>query len=496
LSGWGNICYPGSLNPTEKHNVLLQGALKLAVVIPFHKSRLKIAPYGSLLAKVDTKGRDWNNTLEPAIGMELKIPMGKLSLGGQALCTISSCVRDQPRWRIALSIVVQKLLMPRRHIMTRPTCGFLTYLQIATCWAIACNQLIGIPYFYRAHVFIAQCQGDILRKFYSNKRTLTRFTIVASLLFLQTTNLAAQTDIRNDNTDYQKPLDQVEDLSSRTSVSGASVTERGVLSLTGKRNVDYASLAGIRDVRDLILEDSDIVDLTPIAKMRGVEMLSLSGTKVTDLTPLSRLKSLRYLYLNGSDVTDLKPLAKMTWLEDIGVDFTLVEDLTPLEKLNNLRRLSVQGTLVSDITPLAKMKNITWLNLSDSLVSDISVIRNFKEMHELSLAGTLTEDISSLAALKAMRILHLDGTYVTDLTPLAKLDELTELSLGLTSVEDVSPLADLKNLRLVDLSVTSVSDISPLANLEKLRELRLNGSEVTDTSPLNGLLGKGLRIKK
>jgi hypothetical protein len=86
LSGWGNIRYPGALDPTETHNALAQGALKLAMVIPLRRSKLKIAPYGALLAKADIKGRPWNNTVEPSLGIDLKIPIGKggvLSLGAK-----------------------------------------------------------------------------------------------------------------------------------------------------------------------------------------------------------------------------------------------------------------------------------------------------------------------------------------------------------------------------------------------------------------------------
>lgn len=84
LSGWGNIRYPGSLDLSEKHNPLIQGALKLTMSIPLPHTKLKIAPYGALLAKADKKGRPWNNTVEPSIGIDLKIPIGKgggLSLG-------------------------------------------------------------------------------------------------------------------------------------------------------------------------------------------------------------------------------------------------------------------------------------------------------------------------------------------------------------------------------------------------------------------------------
>lgn len=86
LSGWGNIRYPAALDPFEKHNALIQGALKLSMIIPLRHSKLKIGPYGALLAKADIKGRPWNNSVEPSLGVDLKIPIGEggvLSLGAK-----------------------------------------------------------------------------------------------------------------------------------------------------------------------------------------------------------------------------------------------------------------------------------------------------------------------------------------------------------------------------------------------------------------------------
>ncbi len=88
LSGWANYRYPGSLHATEKHNGLLQGSLKLAVSVPFKDTRMAIAPFMSIKAKADHKGRAFNNVLEPAIGIDLKIPFrqsGEIAVGTKAV---------------------------------------------------------------------------------------------------------------------------------------------------------------------------------------------------------------------------------------------------------------------------------------------------------------------------------------------------------------------------------------------------------------------------
>ena len=88
LSGWANYRYPGSLHSSEKNNGLLQGSIKFAVSSPLGTSKLALAPYVSLKAKADHKGRSFNNIVEPAVGVDLKIPFkngGDISVGAKSV---------------------------------------------------------------------------------------------------------------------------------------------------------------------------------------------------------------------------------------------------------------------------------------------------------------------------------------------------------------------------------------------------------------------------
>lgn len=75
LSGWANFRHPGSLHLSERTNGQFQAFVKLAAAIPYRTTGLEVVPFVSVLAKADQKGRDFNNRFEPAIGVELKIPV-------------------------------------------------------------------------------------------------------------------------------------------------------------------------------------------------------------------------------------------------------------------------------------------------------------------------------------------------------------------------------------------------------------------------------------
>lgn len=86
LSGWANYRGPGSLHDSERKNGQLQASFKLAVVMPYRETKLKFAPFISVMAKADQLGRAFNNTFEPAIGLDLKIPIsggGSIAVGAK-----------------------------------------------------------------------------------------------------------------------------------------------------------------------------------------------------------------------------------------------------------------------------------------------------------------------------------------------------------------------------------------------------------------------------
>jgi hypothetical protein len=86
LSGWSKLRYPGSLDPFERKNLLAQGAYKLSLAIPLRKNKLAISPFASVGFTADTKGRSWNNKLEPAVGLAVNLPLGphgELALGAK-----------------------------------------------------------------------------------------------------------------------------------------------------------------------------------------------------------------------------------------------------------------------------------------------------------------------------------------------------------------------------------------------------------------------------
>ena len=67
----------------------------------------------------------------------------------------------------------------------------------------------------------------------------------------------------------------------------------------------------------LVLEDSNISDLTPLTQLTLLRELYLSNNNISDVTPLTQLTLLRELDLSNNSISDLTPLAQLTLLTEL-----------------------------------------------------------------------------------------------------------------------------------------------------------------------------------
>lgn len=124
-------------------------------------------------------------------------------------------------------------------------------------------------------------------------------------------------------------------------------------------------------VTHLILDQSKIVDLTPVKQMPLIE-LSIRATRISDLSPLKG-KHLYAIDLRESQVTDISPLEGMP-LDMLDLTFTKVSDIAPIERIPSLETLFLSFSSVTDITIVAK-KHLTRLYLPDTIPVGMEALR-------------------------------------------------------------------------------------------------------------------------
>ena len=174
-------------------------------------------------------------------------------------------------------------------------------------------------------------------------------------------------------------------------------------------------------------------------QLRHLERLPQS---IADIT------ALRIVLLQNTKVADLAPLAAQTRLACLRLDGTPVVDIAPLAGLTELQILSLDGTKGVDFALLAGHTALQALSLGGTWVSDLAVLAGLTSLQSLWLGGTQVVDLAPLSGLTALRNLSLSNTRVADLVPLSGLAVLETLWLGGTQVADLAPLS--RMTRMID----------------------------------------------
>lgn len=121
---------------------------------------------------------------------------------------------------------------------------------------------------------------------------------------------------------------------------------------------DLTPISNLIHIEGLRVAHSQFVDLKQLAKLTALDQLDLGVTPVRDLTPLGANNvNITELSLDDTQVTDLGPLAKLTKLEKLSIKNTLVTDVSPLAKLTHLKRLDVAGCALTNVDTLASLRS-------------------------------------------------------------------------------------------------------------------------------------------
>ncbi|MFH0909910.1 MAG: sigma-70 family RNA polymerase sigma factor [Planctomycetota bacterium] len=293
------------------------------------------------------------------------------------------------------------------------------------------------------------------------------------------------------------------------------------LRLVRMGKIKLGSLAKLKKLHGITLEDTQPADLTPLEGLESLRILWLTRTGISDLTPLRGLVSLRSLYYMDNQSPDPAPLkdlvnleslsiqpffdqkagtigtiepvdpaflAKLTNLQELQLPGIKGSALAPFQDLVFLQELEIQNPEITDLTPLRKLTQLTKLDVSTTAVNDLAPLQNMKYLQELSLYKTQVRDLTPLKGLNYLRYLFLTGTPVSDLSPLTNLPRLATLLLNNTKVSDITPLRNMKSLRSLYLNNTQVADLTPLQNVKTLKILQLRQTKITDLTPLKNLV--------
>ena len=142
------------------------------------------------------------------------------------------------------------------------------------------------------------------------------------------------------------------------------------LVLSGCTNTkDFSALRSersLRSMKELEVTNCSFSDTAVLGRFEQLTFLVLDGTEVKDLTPFPNMKNLAWISLYGTQVSNISPLSRLEQLQILIISETQVRDLKPLSGLTTLHYLDIVGTNVTDLSPIAGLP-LEYLSVSKSL---------------------------------------------------------------------------------------------------------------------------------
>jgi len=238
-------------------------------------------------------------------------------------------------------------------------------------------------------------------------------------------------------------------------------------------NLDF--IRSFPNVKELILDENGISDLTPLQDLSSLVSLSLAKNNISDVSPLISLSDMQYLNLNDNLLEDVSALNNLTSLKEINLSFNDIYTIEGLTNLSNLESADLSYNLITSVSAL-EYSPIKELNIMNTDIDDLNAVANFSELESLKAGFRYIwkgNEGYLLTRKYEMDNHFFDGLY--GLEALVGHDKLKELYLARLNVETLEPLATLTNLEsLIFHQYNGSGDPNVLASLVNLKELALD----------------------
>lgn len=250
------------------------------------------------------------------------------------------------------------------------------------------------------------------------------------------------------------------------------------LSVDSYELTDIRGLASLTNLTSLSLDGCDMTtDYSVLYTLNHLQALSLIDTSVKEIGFVSEMPDLSSFTLDDSSVLDLSPLADCTGLTSLvltdcseAVDFSFVDSLTGLTSLE----LSLYST--QKMPTLTTLSHLEKLTISGA--KDISFLASMPQLKELSIFACDVSRYDAFSALTKLETLSLKSFWgdIPDLSFLHTMPELQNLDLSggefYGAIDDAFCLQSLRSLNVSDCSFALNTE--NLVPCESLQSLNLN----------------------
>lgn len=169
--------------------------------------------------------------------------------------------------------------------------------------------------------------------------------------------------------------------------------------LLKEKEIDCTPFAYMENMKELILHDCRLKNLSAIARMPQLKELVFAGCTFEgeELSALAGASSLKELGLNVMSGAGLKALSGLTALKSLRVRALTDIRVEELSAFSDLQELSIEDMGLRKAVFLGGLKNLKKLDLHDSELTDLDFLKNLTKLTEFTLTRPAENEDGLLA---------------------------------------------------------------------------------------------------
>ena len=235
------------------------------------------------------------------------------------------------------------------------------------------------------------------------------------------------------------------------------LTQLASLDISNNILDDISGIAKLNNLYYINLSGNSIKDFSEIAKITGdtnnygdeemfvedVRTLVIENSEINDITMFNNLTNINCLYLANNDITDLSGFNNNSLYElDLSGNGNL-KNIQSLGNLKNLFALYLEECNIEDLSEVALLENIGILDLAKNSITNVNKLNDLRLMALSLEENTGIEGKISIGELEALNIANVN--LDSEKLKIDGCEYLSELNLSGTSDEEIQKVIEDKN---------------------------------------------------
>lgn len=168
---------------------------------------------------------------------------------------------------------------------------------------------------------------------------------------------------------------------------------------------DLTLLPNLEELHIVLQEN---INISALARMEKLKVVELRHVRLADIYPLTDIKMLREALLFDSGLSDISALQSCHWLETLDVGYNAINSMAQIGEHPYLRSLCLRGLRMAALDGIEMLPNLRIITLAKASIDDLTALTKLNYLEEIYATRGLMNDLAALEFSSDVKIIQID----------------------------------------------------------------------------------------